>query len=228
MTKTKVTAGLLSVAILGGVALGLGANNASAASLDTPVRVQFEDGGQITDPDPANGTLQLKTVPALYDFGTHTAGNAVQHTASIPQSVRYVGLHDDRTTSASSGGEWKLTANASELVNVANGSATPIDSGVLNIGVGSWKDWTIGSSVTTATTNTSSTITDGAGISGTTLSLDLDGASKVVATTNNSSIQGYALPINSVELSLAAADTNSTMAGQTFSGNIIWTLEDTI
>ena len=221
--KGKAFVSLASLAILGGITVG-SVGVFATDQIETPVRVQFEEPGEIIVP-PGREELSLVAVPDLTDFDSHEAGNAVQHTAVTTPSTRYVGLHDDRPGSELDNGQWTLTAKASELENTANSSVT-IDSGNINVSVGTWNDWTMGTSVTTATTPTLSNIQAGTGLNGSILPLTLDDTSYEVAKTDNSSRQGYALPIQSMELSLTTTDAD--WAGQTFEGNITWTLTNTI
>lgn len=218
--KGKVLVGLASVAVLGGVTVGsVGAFAATEGQ--TPTRVQFEEEGHIITP-PNPGELSLVAVPALTDFATHEAGNAVSHTAVTSPATRYVGLHDDRPDSAGGAGTWKLTAKASELENIANTTQT-INTGSIDVSVGTWNNWTMGEPVTTATSPTSTNITPNASA---VRSLDLGGSSVDFGETTTSDRQGYALPIQSMTLNLASTQTS--WSGQTFDGNITWTLSNTI
>lgn len=221
--KKNVFVSFLSFSILGMVFVG--SVQGFSETLDTPVRVQFEADSHIPNPNPNPDDLQLRFVPNLADFGNaHTAGNAI--TQAINTSGKYVALHDGRDSSVTNN-QWTLTASASSLTNPVNNSQE-INTGKIKVGLGTMKDWTGPSEPTqvTATTNASN-ITVGTGVSAGVAELALDGTSVELAKTDSSiSDHGYALPIDSMTLELAASATNSTYAGQTFQGNITWILTD--
>lgn len=222
-TKKNLTVGLASLSILGMAFVG--SIGAFADTLDTPVRVQFEADGHVPNPNPDPDELQLRFVPDLVDFGSaHTAGNAV--TQSIGTSGKYVALYDGRDSSVSNN-EWTLTASASSLTNPV-AATQEINTGKIKVAVGTMKDWTAPSEPTSATTTTNATnITVGTSISAGVADLTLDGTSVELAKTDSSiSDHGYALPIDSMTLELAAGDSNTAFAGQTFQGNITWALTD--
>ncbi|MFQ7233453.1 MAG: hypothetical protein ACLRPU_01165, partial [Enterococcus hulanensis] len=111
--KGKLVVSLASLSVLG-LAFA-GSIGGFADTLDTPVRVQFESEGHVTNPDPDPEVLQMRFVPNLVDFGnTHTAGNAL--TQSIGTAGKYVALYDGRDSSVTNN-EWTLSASASNLTN---------------------------------------------------------------------------------------------------------------
>lgn len=221
--KGKLTVGFATLSILG-VAFA-GSVSTFADTLDTPVRVQFEADGYIPNPNPDPDELQLRFVPNLVDFGsTHTAGNAL--TQSIGTNGKFVALYDGRDSSVTNN-EWTLSASASNLTNPVAPTQV-INSGKIKVAVGTMKDWTAPSAPSTATTPTNAAnITVGTGVTAGVAELTLDGTSAELAKTDSSiSDHGYALPIDSMTLELAAGDSNATFAGQTFQGNITWALTD--
>lgn len=90
------------------------------------------------------------------------------------------------------------------------------------------KDWGAPSAPTSANTTTNAAnITVGSGITAGVAELALDGTTTELAKTDSSiSDHGYALPIDSMTLELAAGDSNTAFAGQSFQGNITWALTD--
>lgn len=219
--KRKAVVSLANLAILGGGFAG--SVGVFADSLDTPVRVQFDAENHIPNPNPDPDVLQLRFVPNLVDFGnTHTAGTAVSQ--SIDTTGKYVALYDGRDTANN---EWTLSASASNLVNPTAPTQT-ITSGDIKVSVGTMKNWTAPSEPSATNTTTNATnITVGSDVTAGNVEVPLNGTSVELAKTN-AGLQdhGYALPINSMELELAAADTTSDFAGQTFTGNITWALTD--
>ena len=221
--KGKLVVSLASLSVLG-LAFA-GSIGGFADTLDTPVRVQFEAEGLIPNPNPDPDELQLRFVPNLVDFGnTHTAGNAL--TQSIGTSGKYVALYDGRDT-ALTNNEWTLSASASNLTNPV-APAQVINSGKIKVAVGSMKDWGAPSAPTSANTTTNAAnITVGSGITAGVAELALDGTTTELAKTDSCiSDHGYALPIDSMTLELAAGDSNTAFAGQSFQGNITWALTD--
>lgn len=221
--KGKLTVGFATLSILG-VAFA-GSIGSFADTVDTPVRVQFEAEGLVPGPNPDPDELQLRFVPNLVDFGnTHTAGNAL--TQSIGTSGKYVALYDGRDTTLTNN-EWTLSASASNLTNPV-APAQVINSGKIKVAVGDMKDWVAPSAPTSANTTTNAAnITVGSGITAGVAELTLDGTTTELAKTDSSiSDHGYALPINSMTLELAAGDSNTAFAGQSFQGNITWALTD--
>lgn len=221
--KGKLVVSMASLSILGMAFAG--SIGSFADSLDTPVRVQFETEGHIPNPNPDPDELQLRFVPDLVDFGnSHTAGNAL--TQTIGTSGKYVALYDGRDSSVTNN-EWTLSASASNLVNPVAPTQL-INSGKIKVAVGTMKDWTAPSvpSATTTPTNAAN-ITIGSDVTAGVAELTLDGTSAELAKTDTSiSDHGYALPIDSMTLELAAGDTNAAFAGQTFQGDITWALTD--
>lgn len=221
--KGKLVVSLASLSVLG-LAFA-GSIGGFADTLDTPVRVQFESEGHVTNPDPDPEVLQMRFVPNLVDFGnTHTAGNAL--TQSIGTTGKYVALYDGRDSSVTNN-EWTLSASASNLTNPV-ASSQVINSGKIKVSVGDMKDWAAPSAPTAANTTTNAAnITVGSGIAAGVAELTLDGTSTELAKTDSSiSDHGYALPINSMTLELAAGDSTTAFAGQAFYGNITWALTD--
>ncbi|EOH75730.1 WxL domain-containing protein [Enterococcus malodoratus] len=221
--KGKLLLCIASLSILGMAFAG--SIGGFADTLDTPVRVQFEADGHVPNPNPDPDELQLRFVPNLVDFGNaHTAGNAV--TQSIGTSGKYVALYDGRDSNESNN-EWTLSASASSLTNPV-APAQVINSGKIKVAVGTMKDWTAPSEPTAATaTADAADITVGSGVTAGVAELSLDGTSAELAKTDASiSDHGYALPIDSMTLELAAGDSNTNFAGQTFHGNITWALTD--
>ncbi|MEO1769223.1 WxL domain-containing protein [Candidatus Enterococcus ferrettii] len=214
--KGKAVVSLASLAVLGGVGLG----SIQAFALDTPVKVQFQADGHITEPDP--DALQLRFVPDLVDFGaTHVAGNAVAQ--QVNTTNKYVALYDGRD----SGNEWTLSASASNLANVASPTQV-IDSGTIDVAVGTVKDWAAPSEPTSTnvTTDAANITVDSANVVAGSVALSLDGTSKDIVKTNAGlADHGYALPISSMTLNLADSATASA-AGQTYTGEITWALSD--
>lgn len=221
--RGKVVAGAATLSILG--LTFVGSVGGFADSLDTPVRVQFEADDHISNPDPNPDELQLRFVPNLANFGsTHTAGNAI--TQSVRTTGQYVALYDGRDSSVTNN-TWTLTASASNLVNPVETSQV-INTGKINIAVGTMKDWNAPSVPTSTNTPTdAANITVGNSLVSGVAELTLDGTTVELAKTDTSiSDHGYALPIESMTLELAASASNTTFAGQNFQGKITWALTD--
>ncbi|MBO0453896.1 hypothetical protein [Candidatus Enterococcus murrayae] len=219
--EEKIRISLVSLSVIGMAFAGSIAGFAD--TLDTPVRVQFEAEEHIPNPNPNPEALQLRFVPNLVDFGnTHTAGNAL--TQTIDTDGKYVALYDGRNDSTTNN-EWTLSASASNLTNPLD-STQIINSGKISVEVGTMKDWAAPSEPNADTATTDATnITVGNGVTAGVTELALDGTSQELAKTDLSiSGHGYALPIDSMKLELAAGDTSTNYAGQTFQGNITWAL----
>ncbi|MGG5315458.1 WxL domain-containing protein [Enterococcus sp. AZ072] len=210
--KQKVLVGLASTAMMGGICVG-GIGAFAADTADTPVKVSFDADGHIVIPEDGDD-LSLRYVPALVDFETHTAGEAV--TSNVTLSNRYVALRDIRP--GTSGTDWKLSAKASAL---ASTSAT-ISTGSIKVSVGDTLDWTEPLEPTSSNLGgVAAGVTETASVT-----LPLGGASLEIAQSSTGTRQGFAVPIQAMELNLAAADTDH--PSDTFEGNVTWTLSDTI
>lgn len=215
--KGKVLVGLASVSMMGGIALG-SVQGFAALTANTDAQVRFNPytgGGE----DPGN--LALAYVPAGIDFGNNnvSAGTAL----SLPGNTggaNYLAVDDDRAA----GGQWKLSAAASTLQSTT--TAQTISSG--NITLASTAavldyDASIGTPADPASL--------GSAISGPTVTrpassvLSLGGGAVTIASSANSVDQGYAIPLNSVHLNMTSQNAHG---GQTFAGEINWTLSDTI
>ncbi|MEO1770245.1 WxL domain-containing protein [Candidatus Enterococcus ferrettii] len=211
--KQKVLIGLASTAMMGGICVG-GIGALAADTADTPVKVTFDPDGHIVIPEDGDD-LSLRFVPALVDFDTHTAGTAV--TSNVTLSNRYVALRDIRP--GTSGTDWKLSAEASVLTSATSAA---INTGTIKLSVGDTLDWT--EPLEPSSTNLGSVA---AGVTETaSVTLPLGGSSVEVAKSSTGARQGFAVPIEAMELNLAAADTNH--PSDTFEGNVTWTLSDTI
>lgn len=234
--KGKVLVSLASVAILGGVTLGsVGAfADVSGSGAQTGVDVRFS--GTIEPPGTA-GNLQLNSVPAFVGFGTgavntpnapFVAGNAItSHVGDL--SDPYVKINDDRPTGGSESTEWKLQADASSLTEVSSGTEV-ISNGSININssdANTLKEWTPGTApnYTPGVVDDNSSYTTGVS-KATTTTLPLGGGAQDIASTTTSARQGYAVKIDSMDLTVLS--TNRSYAGKTFRGTITWTLTETV
>lgn len=211
--------GLMSLGVLGGVALG--SSYAFADTLETPVGVQFNAEGHISNPDPDPDALQLRFVPDSVNFGAVNAtGNSV--TATKELSNNYVALYDGREASETN---WKLSAKASNLTNLADSSRT-ISTGNIEVNVGNTANWTnVNEPTPTNVTGAASSVTNLASSGNVTLPLDGTTSVGIASTSASGSNVGYAVPINSMKLTVtgAAAD-----AGQSYAGTVSWILSDTL
>lgn len=214
--KGKVLVGLASVSMLGGIALG-SVQGFAALNATSDVQVRFNPytgGGE----DPGN--LALAHAPAGIDFGNNTLvapGTPVSYPGNT-NGANYVAVDDDRVA----GGDWKLTAAATVLSstttsqtissgNITLTSTTNVRDYDVNIGTPA-NPASLGG-VSTGVTQSASSV------------LSLGGGAETIATSTNTVNQGYAIPIDSVTLNMTTANA---YGGQTFGGQINWTLSDTI
>lgn len=219
--KGKMLVSLASVAMLGGVTLG--SVGAFASTIErTDVQVQFNPytgGGE----NPGN--LALAYVPGGIDFGNNTivAAPSPESYSGNTNGANFVAVDDDRPA----GTTWALGAAASVLESTT--TSQTISSGnirlmsttdVLNydVNVGTpLVSGALGGPVAAGTISRQTTATDS--------ELILGGGSVDIAWTSASQNQGYAIPIDSVNLNIT---TQNAYSGQTFTGKITWTLRDTI
>lgn len=217
--KGKVLVGLASVSMLGGIALG--SVQAFADFPNTGVEVQFND--DIVPPDVDPGVLELRAVPGFANFQTMTAGdNTQQVNAGVITGSGHVKLNDGREDADITGNrEWQLSASASELVS----GSDVIDDATIDIAsTRDVEDWTSSDTdpydrgTLGGPTATQVTRQD--------MSLTTDGTSEWYAKTTAGEKQGYAVPYDSMQLTVPSAP--ESFAGKTFEGTITWTLNDTV
>ncbi|MBO1306894.1 WxL domain-containing protein [Enterococcus sp. 669A] len=203
---------LASVAMLGGIVVG--STQAFAAFPDTAVKVKFN--ADLTPPTTDPTALELRAIPTHADFGSMEVGAG--HTASATvQGSGYVKVHDGRAA----GQAWEVTAAASTLVS---GSDVIDDAEITINSAAPVLDWTAGTNPTDPGTLGSATTAVTVARPGTVLTTD--GTTKAFANTTSSDTQGFAIPVDGMDIMVPDAPTS--YANKEFSGTITWTLNNTI
>lgn len=193
--------------------------------METGTTVYFNGDNIIQPPTPS--TLELRAVPGFSDFGEMAAATSGVQTATItPTGSGFVKLVDDRTNADT---DWSLSVSASELTSTDNTLTTSNGSIRLDTS-GDVRDWIPGPSSSPLHPGTVSpgatAVTVARHTTPATIDLDLAGASEVVASSTAGARQGFAVPINTMMLSVN--DAPASFADKTFEGVVTWSLSDTI
>lgn len=211
--KGKMLVSLASVAMLGGIVVG--STQAFAAFPDTAVKVRFNP--DLTPPTTDPTALELRAIPTHADFGSMEVGAGNIASATV-QGSGYVKVHDGRTTTV--GNEWEVTATASTLVS---GSDVIDDAEITINSTAPVLDWTAGAN---ATDEGSYGGTTAVNIARPGTVLTTDGTTKAFANTTASKQQGFAIPVDGMNILVPDAPTS--YANKEFSGTIKWELNDLV
>lgn len=233
MNKKKLVTSLVTTSMLGGLLVG--GMSASAAQVDSDkTKVEFGFIKDYNPPKPApDGDITLRWTPKAFQFGNaHTVV-----TTSLPKTYeeinttggvgRYVVVDDQRPDSAAN--KWKLTAALSDL----NAGLTRLAGAKIQIDLGLTQEvyeYT-GSNEPIDADVTVPVATSIAKAAATSITLqqpsDL-GSSVDVADGLGSVTSKGAFATKMTNIKLIDVDQLATYNGKQFSGNITWTLDDTI
>lgn len=226
--KKKIFAGLLaSATVLGLFAAGGTAFAAQVDNSDTEAGIGFAMHGPGTTP----GDLQIRWTPLELDFGSsNTVNTAVQDFAEQDEAggVRKFAVVEDKRDHTSGDVEWKLTAKVDELVSTSN-PATKLTGAVLKFDTDKHGyQGTISPEISgiipatashTATMSANYSLTTGAGTA-TDMMQDGDVGSNVTSFEGNT-----AMEMKNIKLTVPA---NIAKKGHHYTGDLTWSLDDTI
>lgn len=211
MLNKKMLGTVLSIATIGSVAAGgLGAHAAQVDSKDTGVTINFTGQDQV---DPS-GDLSIVQMPAAYDFGTHPVSSTDQTYNADAQGTRYTVVRDVRATKT-----YKLTGALSLEDSSSNtlNASLEYDAGVATIN----DSTTAADAPGNAVANSDAALT----VHSSSQSLTAGAGAVSLLTSNAGNTEVAGLSVSNVKLRVAG---NAAQDGETYSGNITWSLDDTI
>ena len=225
MNKRKMLTSLVATSMLGG--LFVGGLSANAADVDHDnTKVEF---GFIKDYNPPKpeGPLKLRWTPKAFQFGNGHTVTANVHTYEEINTTggvgRYVVVDDQRPDDP--GNKWKVTA---ALSAITDGALSPTTLS------GAKVEMTLGNDVYKYTGNNepidadiTATVPNSEALTASTTVTLAQGAGAVpISTGPGTKKAAYATKMTNIKL-VDVSDSASN-AGKQFSGNITWTLSDTI
>lgn len=226
--KKKLFAGMLaSATVLGMFVAGGTALAAEVDNSESEVGIGFAMHGPGTNP----GDLQIRWTPLELDFGSSNTVNIAVH--DFVEQDEAGGVHkyavvEDKRDHTSGDVEWKLTAKVDELVSTSN-PATKLTGAVLKFDTDKHGyQGTISPEISgiipatishTATMAASYSLTTGA-VTATDVMQDGDIGSSVTSFEGNT-----AMEMKNIKLTVPA---NTAKKGHHYTGDLTWSLDDTI